>query len=265
MVPIVDAGVGLSQKYFVLGDYLKAFKQFHVLRLVAVQRPQAVETALQELQYFQTQASTRGSGGFPNAIVANVDLFSPDAIARLVKINTLENMRGVYHNIKQDNLANDRSGWQQSLDLLVQSHLNLELSIQAQHDQAVQAMAAYQPQLNFIAELAGSLDCHSQLTHTTKNRRQRLADLAKHKNIHLKICATQFCEINNVDVCTAFIEDALDHFGNERIMFASGLGEPNLPASIDQLWSLCVQGCSGLSASCRDKLFRTNAIRLYAL
>jgi len=66
-------------------------------------------------------------------------------------------------------------------------------------------------------------------------------------------------------VQSTLIDEALELFGHERIMFASGLNQQYVNDSFDRVWSQYVEACLNLSARYRDSLFRTNAIRVYGL
>jgi len=125
-----------------------------VLRMVAVQQHQPIKMALQELRKFQTQASTRGSGGFPNAFIAGVDLFNPRAIAEVASQDALKNLRGVWHCFTQQNDVKKRYSWERSLSILTDNNLSLDLLVTQANEGLVSAMAKYKPQLNIIVEFS---------------------------------------------------------------------------------------------------------------
>ncbi len=264
MMPVVDAGVGLSQNEFSVDDYLRGIKQFHVLRMVTVQSQQPIESALQELSYFQTQATTRGFGGFPNAIVASVNLLDPAVITKLVEMDVLDNLRSVCHYFAAPSFAttNDdcnRSGWEQSLNILAEKQLSLDLFATHASDAIIVQLAEFQPELNIILNITNVTE--SDIQNTT----QRLTQLAKYNNIYLKVCGTESLTSGAHVALASIIDNALDIFGFERIMFASGVNQHSAEDEFDQLWTQYVNACSSLSAKYRDCLFRTNAIRVYGL
>jgi len=259
MMPVVDASVGLSQSDFSISDYLSGIKQFHVLRMIAVQRQHSGVNTLQELHYFQSQSATPGFSGFPNAIVANVNLFNPTAIMALVKVGELENLRGVCHCFAENGDDANRSDWERSLTILAQNNLNLDLlSVQAS-EVLVAQMAAFQPELNIIVSISGAT------TNQEQSSVQKLIPLAKFNNVYFKICGAEPSSASNLAATTTLIDDAIELFGFERIMFASGVNQHWSIDSFDRLWSQYVEACSSLSANCRDNLFRSNAIRVYDL
>lgn len=262
MVPIVDAGVGLSQKHFALSDYLNGINQFHVLRMVAVQLQQPVKVALQELNLFQTLATTRGSGGFPNAILASVDLFNPSSIAELASQHSLKNLRGVWYGSGEQYDISKRSEWQRSLTILAENNLTLDLLLTEANDALAGDMAEYQSQLSIIV---GIPDVEAGKNQSAIERLQRLTRLSNCPNVYLKISGDIFSTNGAYKVQSTLIDEALALFGFERIMFSSGLNQYNSNTSFDQQWSEYVEACSMLSARVRDSLFRTNAIRVYGL
>jgi len=262
MMPIVDAGVGLSQNNFAVGDYLSAIKQFHALRMVVVQRPQSDESALQELHYFQAQATTRGSGGFPNAIIARADLLNPLAITELVKLDTLKNLRGVCYRIEEPLTSTARIDWQQSLTVLAQKCWCLDLSISETDVGVVDDMANFQAELTIVVDIS-SINTDENKTQALELK--RFARLACNNNVYLKLTGNASSNFNVYSAKSTFIDEALDIFGPEKIMFASGTSRCDANGTIDHLWSQYAHACSNISARYRDKLFRTNAIRVYKL
>jgi len=262
-MPVVDASVGLSKNVFSVSDYLSGIKQFHVLRMIAVQQHQSNVNPLPELNHFQSQSATPGSGGFPNAIVANVNIFDPTAIAALVKVGELENLRGVCHCFAEKFAKNgddvDRSDWERSLTILAKNNFCLDLLATQSSDVFVAQMAAFKPELNIIVSLS------SATTNQEQHSVQELKRLAKHNNVYLKICGTEPLSVSNPKATALLIDDAIELFGIERIMFASGVNQHCPADTFDILWSQYSEACSRLSAKSRDRLFRSNAIRVYDL
>ncbi len=259
MMPVIDAGVGISQKKCSFSDYLNAFRQFHVLRMVAMQTRQSTDTVLDELVYFQRQATTRGFGGFPNAIVASVDLFCPTEIAELVKLDSLENLRGIHHSLAEQTHDSNRADLERSLNILAENELCLDLFTTQGCDEAVAQMAAFQPTLNIIVNISVAED--DQVQHTAR----RLSRLAEFDNVYLKICGVDSSIADGYPLLKMLIDDATKQFGIERIMFASGMGQLSSEGAFDHLWTQYAEACSSLKASYRDRLFRSNAMSVYGL
>jgi len=259
MMPVVDASVGLSQNHFSVENYLSVIKQFHVLRMVAMQQQQPNDTAQQELNHFQSQTEIPGLAGFPNAIVASVSLLNPTAITTLVKVDELENLRGVCHCFETHGHFSNRSDWQQSLTILAEKKLCLDLMEVESSDAVVAQMAVFQPELNIIVNIPNTAP--AQFQHSI----QKLSQLAEYNNVYLKICGADASTIDASGTNTNLYDDAIELFGFDRVMFASGVNRHCSKGMFDRIWSQYVEACSNLSASYRDSLFRTNAVRVYGL
>ena len=62
-----------------------------------------------------------------------------------------------------------------------------------------------------------------------------------------------------------WLEPALEAFGIERCFFASNFPVDGLHGTLDQLWSAYDEVTAGLDSESRDKLFATNAERIYRI
>ena len=69
----------------------------------------------------------------------------------------------------------------------------------------------------------------------------------------------------SVDALQKWIDFALDVFGVDRCMFASNFPVDGLHGSLDQLWSTYDALTADYSEADRDKLFATNAERVYRI
>lgn len=69
----------------------------------------------------------------------------------------------------------------------------------------------------------------------------------------------------DADVFRPWVEYALGAFGVDRCMFASNFPVDGMHGTLDQLWSVYDELTASLSESDRDKLFATNAERVYRI
>jgi predicted TIM-barrel fold metal-dependent hydrolase len=67
----------------------------------------------------------------------------------------------------------------------------------------------------------------------------------------------------SVDAFTPWLEHAIDAFGVDRCMFASNFPVDGMHGSFDELYSTFAAVTTGLDDDARDKLFATNAERVY--
>jgi predicted TIM-barrel fold metal-dependent hydrolase len=65
------------------------------------------------------------------------------------------------------------------------------------------------------------------------------------------------------DVLAPWLEHAIDAFGVDRCLFASNFPVDGMHGTLDELWSSYSTVTAGLSDDDRDKLFATNAERIY--
>jgi len=118
----------------------------------------------------------------------------------------------------------------------------------------------------------------------------KLLDLARYENIHVKMLGAGLSTLEIESALNKKLARALTAFGDQRVMFGGGSAQSNGNAgndsvsdgvgsaksggvseanrqsvSFDQLWNAYAISCEDCSARVRDKLFRTNAIRIYRI
>lgn len=256
MMPIVDAHVQLSEQHK-LSDYLKQTSSFHVLRLIAVQQPQSAQRSLQQLNYLQGLSTTPGLGGFPNAVIAYCDFSRPESLSMLLEHSFAEKMCGVHYAPS----TNDVTLWVDQLTVLQSRGMSLDVTVTASQCELVTSIAAQYPDLNIVINLC---DWEASLDSTVTD--QCIGKYAEYKNVVVKVCTNL---INNTDSSVEhlqqFVESSVSQLGYDRIMFSTGPKTNSLPLSFDERWAECVNATSSMSARNREKLFRSNAVRVYKL
>lgn len=260
MMPIVDPYVQLSDDEFQLVDYLNQTTTFHVLRLVAVQQPQSIEHALQELHYLHALSNTRGLGGFPNAIISYCDLTQTDALNQLIEHELFANISGVHFAPKHEISIS----WLEKLELLQQQSLSLDLTVTAAQYGLVETIASRYPALtivvnmkNWVADFASS---------NAIQYSKQIAMIANHENVHLKITRDLQADANNSrQALSGLIQTAVNQLGYERLMFSSGSRKNESLTSFDDHWGGYVDATRSFTARQRENLFRLNAVRVYKL
>lgn len=295
MMPIVDPYVQLSDDEFQLVDYLDSISAFHVLRLVAVQQPQSAEQALKEMQYLHALSNTRGYGGFPNGIIAYCDLTQPSAVSQLLDHELSVDIRGVHfapnYFISREvapaptEESNESSflldhvehvehavqkehkrlfSWLQELEHLQSQDMSLDLTVDAEQCDLIDTIATQYPDLTLIVNIqnwSAWMDFNGSV-----QLPGCIGMLAKHENIQLKICGCLHNDSgNSTEALSQFIELSVSRFGYERVMFSTGPGHNGVAAPFDELWGSYVATTSTFSARHREKLFRSNAVRVYKL
>ncbi len=83
-------------------------------------------------------------------------------------------------------------------------------------------------------------------------------------NVHCKLSGLSApAGSMSADAFAPWLEPAIDAFGVDRCFFASNFPVDGMHGTLDELWSAFDEGTAGLDAASRDKLFATNAERLY--
>ena len=83
-------------------------------------------------------------------------------------------------------------------------------------------------------------------------------------NVHCKLSGLAM-GVGSISA-TAFapwLEPTIERFGVDRCFFASNFPVDGLHGTLDQLWSAYAEVAGGLDDESRDKLFASNAERLY--
>lgn len=265
MMPIVDAYVQLSHDKFQLGDYLDQINACHILRLVAVQQPQSAEQALHEIQHLHELSNTRGYGGFPNVIVAYCDLTQIDSLTKLLDHEIAANIRGVHY---APTMGSSLS-WVQDLEPLQSQGLTLELTLKAEQCNLVDVIATKYPELVIIINVidwSAWLDIDTSVNDRSVNSVVQMQLLAKHENIHIKIGGCLRSDSSNTtELLNQLIERSVSRLGYERIMFSTGPRDNDTVQPFDDLWCSYMDATSSFTARQREKLFRSNAVRVYQL
>ncbi len=259
MMPIVDACVYLKQNTYELSDYLNATSQFHVLRMVAKQDFK-FSPNLSGLQYLQSQAQTRGSGGLPNAIIATVDLVKSEDIQALVGNEGFPNLRGVSVGLDASHSYED---YLPSLALLKESSLSLVLNVNSTNVALAAELANAQPELQIVVifDQVGNRAAGM----ASRQDESQLRELSVCENINITFCAPSDLQIERIEQQANGLRGIFDLFGFDRIMFGSGFNNKLDNPLYDRLWSNYIDACEKLTAKQRDKLLRSNAIRIYSL
>lgn len=272
MIPIVDPHACVSGEPASLRDYLTQSQDFHILKLVAVQQPQKHSAAAKEILNLYSLSTTPGLGGFPNKLVAYSDLVNAGSVSSLCGNQLQGRLQGVnYHFLQHENdhsgianqtVANDilKSG---NLDVLIENGLSLDITISSYQCGIVEQLAQQYPNLSIIVSLL-SWDPSSDTSSVA--RFSSLEKLSRYAGISIKAGSGLCSEASQYSrQLKDFLISAVQHFGYERIMFASGNLDSSFSLSFAERWNAYVDATSTYTALQRDKIFRSNAVRIYQL
>ena len=91
-----------------------------------------------------------------------------------------------------------------------------------------------------------------------------MAALAALDHVHCKLSGLAMpMQSMDRDALRPWIEHALEVFGVDRCFFASNFPVDGMRGTLDELWSTYSSLTAGLTDEARDKLFATNAERVY--
>jgi predicted TIM-barrel fold metal-dependent hydrolase len=274
MMPIVDALMHLpagstckmSAKES-LEDYLAQFTEFHVLRALAVQPTILSTESVAHACCLQTLATTRGSGGLPHGLSAYIALeetadyllqsHMEQPLHRGVAIH-IDNKQRSESDIENTSivrqctvLRNTKAVVNIGVTALTQANCSSVFSLLK--------LCSAVPFVFQIDEIFIAKTAQKQLDGF-------LYQYSQFDNAHLTI-AGMLAPLQDASVegFTAKISQMIHRFGYGRVMFGSNYPHQTLCGSYDELWRTYSASTTGISATNRDKLFRSNALRLYRL
>lgn len=280
MMPIVDALMHLPaspecQKPVkaLLDDYLAQHVEIHVLRALVVQPALGVAESSDHAELMQLLATTRGSGGLPHGLLVHMALDESCSNEQLLARLKHACVRGIVVEVGNNALSIDAVEasvvvqHQQQLEKM-QSVVNLNLldySSAACHA-AIELVKACQS-IPFVLQfdLVNQIDSIVDMKMTSQLDRF-LAELGQFDNTYITVCGSHDLRGDSfADLVASTVDQMTRLFGYERVMFGSNYPNQTQSESCDALWRTYSACTAGLSASNRDKLFRSNAFGLYRL
>jgi len=253
----------------------------HILKGVYVQPGMAADQSSDDLKKMHQLSSTPGYGGFPQAIVAWCDQ-SPLEISRLsrtekingwsISIDSMSQSSDHVDHSSSSSMPNSELGSKQQISDSLRScfsilnssgkSLDIQLDTSAS-DLLCQVLTEY-PNVAVVLDLCKLRFEGKELpamdwTHALEEFREKM-------NLHLKVTGfdnTLLAQADNEFL--NLLQELIEKFGAERVLFASQTPRSDVDLSHDKLWSFYFEATRNLSAADRDKILRSNAIRIYRL
>jgi predicted TIM-barrel fold metal-dependent hydrolase len=208
--------------------------------------------------------------GWPNAIVAYVDLAAANAAAVLDQHCMFDNMRGIRHVLFRsvldptapDHLANPT--WRANLQLLGLRGISFDMMIFPQQMRQSCVLIDENPRTLFVIEHAGC----PQLLDLSRMEvwRVGLRDLARRPNAVLKISGLGMFDPGwNAESVRSVVLECIDSFGADRVMFASNFPVDSLMSSYSEVWKRFFEITKGHSEAERDAMFFGNVEKFYRI
>ncbi|MBX2836842.1 MAG: amidohydrolase [Gammaproteobacteria bacterium] len=244
--------------------------EVHILRAVSVQAPGRWEESLRFAQSAQTLADTPGSGGLPTAFVAYADIVDTHFYSRLDVLTGFSRFRGISYQLPT---CVELPQLLACVKRLGEVDVLLELVLEDRWFDCASTLMALRSKGPIVLQLdATQLDVdggHCENDEFTALWSEHFAlqrALSGNARYVLKMCGdwSKHALIQGLEIQT-FLQQLINIWGVDRIVFG---GEPvskaaqnNLPA----IWNFFQTAALSLSASERDRLFRSNAVNIYRL
>jgi predicted TIM-barrel fold metal-dependent hydrolase len=249
-------------------DYRADTANYDVVKSVHIESVPA--NAITETRWLQSVADT---AGIPHAIVARVELHSPDADKLMAEHKASRNVRGIRHIINwhknpnytftdHDFLGDD--AWVKGYALLKKHGLSFDLQIYPNQMKAAAALARRHPETLVILNHTGmpvDRDADGMALW-----REGMKALAAADNVVAKISGLGMVDHTWTEASIRpFVLETIDIFGIDRSLFASNFPVDRLYTSFDTVYGAFENIVAKFSEAEKAKLFHDNALRAYRI
>jgi predicted TIM-barrel fold metal-dependent hydrolase len=259
-------------KTHTLEDFLREAGEIEVLKIVHVEAGAAPADWLLETRWLQETGDDPKNAGLPNGIVAAVDLCSPDIERALEAHKAFPALRGVrqilnvHGNPFYDFVGDDLIGnpaWISGFALLDKFDLSFDLQIYPSQMLRAATLAKRYPNTMLILNHTGMFVDRDTIA-GWRTWREGMRALAASSNVVVKISGMGMIDHSwTIESIRPYVLESIDSFGVDRCMFASNFPVDRLFGSYSQLWHAFHSCVAGLSEAEKEKLFKTNAERIY--
>ena len=271
-----DVGWGDTTALF--ADYLVAdlrrdAARQNLVKSVHVQANVDPADPVRETEWLERVASAPDAGGMPNAIVAFVDLSSPDAARTLERHAAWPRLRGIrqvlnrhadpkLNRAPKDYLADPV--WQRQFALLARHGLSFDAQVYWQQMPALVELARRHPDTTIVLDHAGMPA--ERTPEGLAGWEQGMRALAACPNVVVKLSGYGMTDLHwTVESLRSFVRGPIEWFGPARAMFGSNFPVDRLMADYDRLWDAYRTLVADLPAADRAALLRATAERVYRI
>ncbi len=255
------------QKNYLSDDFLSESARFIPSKSVHIQVGVAEQDSVKESQWLEQHSD------FPHAVVAFTDLSAVDLAQQLDRQQAFSKLRGIRQIIGRHLTEDVRHGtnelldnpdWLSGLKLLAARGLSFDLQMIPPQMPAVLALLKQVPDLKVALCHCGSpWDQTIEGLASWKNGLQQLAELA---NVSCKVSGLgMFNPHWDTEQLRPIIEDVLDIFGCNRVMFGSNFPVDKLYRSYDNYWQAYSDITEGCSIHEKQQMFNQTATDFYCL
>jgi len=251
-------------------DYLHDAKDYEISKTVHIQAGWSREDFLGETQWLTALNNAQGS---PNAIVAYLNLLSPQLDEELEALSHYSLVKGIrqitawhkdpyYCSCPMDYLA-DKT-WQKQFAKLAAKNLSFDLQIFPEQAEIAYELAKANPQINIVIEHAlQPIQHNAEYLNFWRKQLQKLAQLP---NCYLKLSGLRlFNHQADKNTLKTVIGICIDIFSPKRCMFGSNFPVEKLFTSYTELVSFYLTTTKQYSSAEQQQLFYATAAKFYDL
>jgi predicted TIM-barrel fold metal-dependent hydrolase len=268
--PSMAGDVTPIAKPYKIEDFRAEFSHHNVVKSVHIEGGYDPQSPLSETRWLQAVADQHG---YPHAIVAKVELQSPDAERLMGDHKAYRNVRGIRHMINwHDDMSKtytlerflDNPAWVQNYGLLRKFGFSFDLQIYPRQMDQAAALVARHPDIPVVLDHAGMpIDREPAEIDVWRNGLKTLAALP---HVSIKISGLGMCDHHwTIDSIRPFVLTIIDTFGPRRCMFGSNFPVDKLYSSYEALFDAFDMITKDFSAAERNELFAGTAERFYRI
>ena len=258
------------QKDYLAPDFVTDHGKLPIVKSVHIQVGVREEDSVKETHWLQSVADEYG---FPNAIVAFVNLTEPDLDAQLNAHGEAANLRGIRQIVGRSAEEDAKTGtsallsdpaFADGLRLLAKHGLSFDLQVTPPLMNAAAKLFCVIPEIPLALCHCGSLSDHS--AEGIAQWQTGLEALANHENILCKISGFGMFDHNwTVGSIRDQVLRVIDIFGPARVAFGSNFPVDSLHASFGEVMGAYLAITEGFSDDERREMFHDNAANFYRI
>ncbi len=249
----------LGERNFLAEDFVELSRPLNVIKAVHVQAALGSPDPVTETAWLQDAADRTG---FPHAIIAAADLSAPDASRTLERHCQFANMRGIRDFEVSERL--DEPATLHGFGLMEEMGLVASMNVTWEHMATVRSIAGRFPDLQLVVDHTGSPLERSR--DYVANWRRGMATAAGAENVWCKISGLGMTDYEwTADSIRPFVLYCIETFGVERCCFGTNWPVDSLFSGYADIVSAYAQIIAGFDESERERLFVSNAEKLYRI
>lgn len=266
---LVEGRAALRRNYLV-SNYLRDVGSLPVVAGVHIQAEHDYRDHVRETRWLQNTAAQPESRGFPQAIVANADLASPDAEQVLEQHASFANTRGIrqaLHRRLEDADPYDPledAAWVRQFPLLAKYRLSFDMQLFPRQARAAVDLIQRNPDVQFVLTHAAMPFLRDADNVALWSRSVRA--YAEYPNVAIKISGFGGFDPDwNARSINPIVSEVVAAFEPARCMLASNFPVEGLVKGYQQIWDVFFEYFASYSKAEQEMLFWRNAARIYRI